>query len=829
MQCALHASPRAGVQVRSRTSADRILPGPVLRSPLGPLSSRAPFSTSTLKHQPEQPSSQVACPASVDYGYPSAPELPPERMGEAARRALSRATSAVRRYGWLSFWAQLTLSVVGGVILLFSVAFTSQSGPKASLYLTLFGILAGFLSTFWNFGYTRTALKMQSYLDAAPGQEVPKIKKQQVVDMVTRGIFINMMGLASTLAGVQALVGMLVAKTLQISSYPFMAAASNNYNPVVALDVFLVQAATNTLLGHFVSLACSLWLLHVVGEGQGLRFQRFMSLELLKQRTEDSRLPDLPSWSLEGDGGSVELKTNAGAPLRVPQRAPVGRDRGSGGGGSGGGSGGGGAAPWRTPPRPQPATAVAASMSSSSSSGGGIGRISAMAALPGGGGFNLNMASSASSSPAARAMAADWGSASGTAALGYAMPMPSSSSGSSSGGWGVGGSSSSSSSGPSSSSGRSKYLVDTSSSSTRSFDSRSSSGSSSSSSSSSRSGGGGSSSALALSWSEEAPGWRDIPPPPAPRPSRVPTSPPTQPAWRSSSISSASSSRTASSASSSLPPPPLQPVVAPAVPGADPDYLSPAPIAFRNSGAGASTSGRPPPDAAGRLLILPSVSSLSYLDGTLPGDMGFDPLGLFDPTNGSAGFMSQRWLHTAEVVHGRWAMLGAAGCLAPEYLAHEKVIPKATGLLWFKTGFLPPVSAGFDYGLPVTALFLIQMGLMGTVESLRWAELSNPGSLASNPLVPQPLARLIGTTRLGGGAYPGGLMFNPLGLGATRPAVMREYQQSEIRHGRLAMVACLGYAAQAVVTGKGPYTNWVAHLEDPDIENVVVLLDKLFA
>lgn len=47
-------------------------------------------------------------------------------MGEAARRALSRATNAVRRYGWLSFWSQLALSVVGGVILLFSVAFTSQ-------------------------------------------------------------------------------------------------------------------------------------------------------------------------------------------------------------------------------------------------------------------------------------------------------------------------------------------------------------------------------------------------------------------------------------------------------------------------------------------------------------------------------------------------------------------------------------------------------------------------------------------------------------------------------------------------------------------------------
>eukprot|EP00983_Pelagomonas_calceolata_P115722 1160228-Pelagomonas_calceolata.AAC.3 len=37
-----------------------------------------------------------------------------------------RATRAVQRYGWISFWVQLSLSVVSAVILLFSVAFTSQ-------------------------------------------------------------------------------------------------------------------------------------------------------------------------------------------------------------------------------------------------------------------------------------------------------------------------------------------------------------------------------------------------------------------------------------------------------------------------------------------------------------------------------------------------------------------------------------------------------------------------------------------------------------------------------------------------------------------------------
>jgi hypothetical protein len=38
----------------------------------------------------------------------------------------------MRRYGWLAFWVQLSMSVVSGTILLFSVAFTSQVGGLTS-------------------------------------------------------------------------------------------------------------------------------------------------------------------------------------------------------------------------------------------------------------------------------------------------------------------------------------------------------------------------------------------------------------------------------------------------------------------------------------------------------------------------------------------------------------------------------------------------------------------------------------------------------------------------------------------------------------------------
>ena len=75
-----------------------------------------------------------------------------------------------------------------------------------------------------------------------------------------------------------------------------------------------------------------------------------------------------------------------------------------------------------------------------------------------------------------------------------------------------------------------------------------------------------------------------------------------------------------------------------------------------------------------------SDQSLSYLDGTLPGDYGFDPLGLSDP-EGAGGFINPGWLAYAEVIHGRWAMLGVAGATAPETM--KGFIPDSTAVVWF--------------------------------------------------------------------------------------------------------------------------------------------------
>ena len=85
-------------------------------------------------------------------------------------------------------------------------------------------------------------------------------------------IYLNCLGMLVTVLGAEQIVGVLVAKILStqgLSPFAVQGAAAGSFGAtqtVQALDIFVVQANTNTLLSHLLSLCSCLWLWRWVGK-----------------------------------------------------------------------------------------------------------------------------------------------------------------------------------------------------------------------------------------------------------------------------------------------------------------------------------------------------------------------------------------------------------------------------------------------------------------------------------------------------------------------------------------------------------------------------------
>lgn len=163
-----------------------------------------------------------------------------------------------------------------------------------------------------------------------------------------------------------------------------------------------------------------------------------------------------------------------------------------------------------------------------------------------------------------------------------------------------------------------------------------------------------------------------------------------------------------------------------------------------------------------------------------------------------------KWLAQAELMHARWAMLGVSGILIPELLEKMGYVENYS---WYEAGTQ-------EYFADPTTLFIVQLALMGWVEGRRWADLVNPGSVDIEPKLPN---RPNPKPDVG---YPGGLWFDPMMWGRGSPEPVMVLRTKEIKNGRLAMLAFVGFWFQAIYTGQGPIENLMAHLADPGHCNI---------
>lgn len=214
---------------------------------------------------------------------------------------------------------------------------------------------------------------------------------------------------------------------------------------------------------------------------------------------------------------------------------------------------------------------------------------------------------------------------------------------------------------------------------------------------------------------------------------------------------------------------------------------------------------------------------MSYLDGSLPGDYGFDPFGLMAPGGGDVGFINPSWLRYGEIMNGRFAMLGVAGCIAPEALAMAGLAPKETGVLWFENGVFPFAGSKYEFWTDNYTLFFVEIVLMQFAELRRLQDYRKPGSMGKQYFL--GLEKGLGGS--GDPPYPGGPFFNPFGMGKTE-ASMKDLKLKEIKNGRLAMLAWLGFACQAIITNKGPVQNLLDHIADPFGNNILTNFGRIY-
>merc|ERR1712187_237451 len=216
----------------------------------------------------------------------------------------------------------------------------------------------------------------------------------------------------------------------------------------------------------------------------------------------------------------------------------------------------------------------------------------------------------------------------------------------------------------------------------------------------------------------------------------------------------------------------------------------------------------------GDALWLPNTKRPAWLDGSLPGDRGFDPLGLSKPveylqfdidqldqnqSQNKAGsvigsfkpvtdevstqtlqpYSEVRGLkrfRECELIHGRWAMLATVGVVVAESL---------TGVSWVDAGKIELDGARYlEFDLPFTLgqLCWIEALAVGGAEVYRSRELDTEKRL-----------------------YPGGV-FDPVGLaspGKSDQLQINRLREAEIKHGRLARVAFFGFGVQALAVNEG--------------------------
>lgn len=207
--------------------------------------------------------------------------------------------------------------------------------------------------------------------------------------------------------------------------------------------------------------------------------------------------------------------------------------------------------------------------------------------------------------------------------------------------------------------------------------------------------------------------------------------------------------------------------------GVDVEVKNLAPKKYKNAPAAATPGNNnapsiPKPPQMSK--SIPFMDRPAALDGSMAGDVGFDPLGL------SKSKSDLNLYREAEIKHARLAMLAAAGWPLSELFDR-----KIAGLF----GMTPVLDA-------TNRAPSVLNGGMGKISPFYW------GFCLVLAAAVDVYGLAVASSKKG--YFPGDLGFDPLGLYPKDEAGQKRMQTAEIKNGRLAMIAITAFVAQEYVS-----------------------------
>lgn len=173
-----------------------------------------------------------------------------------------------------------------------------------------------------------------------------------------------------------------------------------------------------------------------------------------------------------------------------------------------------------------------------------------------------------------------------------------------------------------------------------------------------------------------------------------------------------------------------------------------------------------------------NVKAPKILDGTLAGDVGFDPLGF------SKSKKTLFWMREAEIKHGRLAMLAAIGWPLSELL-HKNLAYAFNLDSILASGDRAPsilnggLTSSYAYSMLITSIIVA-----GLIEK----------KITSSP-------DFYWNNEKSSKYNPGDIGFDPFNLYDSMNGNRKSMETAEIKHGRLAMLAVVSYVAQEALYG----------------------------